>query len=132
MTLNTPSISFEKIHKYFKTSIPKFKLSLLQFSTFIQMNNQRLVSIGKPDNYYLKFNILGLKNCVIDMNQLANKLYFLKLKIELIEFNLTLPAYKRKIKILLKPKKNKQNILNNFLSSTNQTQVCTLLFNKLL
>ena len=49
--------------------------------------------------------LLSSNNYVIGLNQLANNLYYLKLKIDQIDLHLTLLAYKRKMKILLKTNK---------------------------
>ena len=59
----------------------------------------QIVMTGRQE----KFDILRCNNYKIGMNILANKLYAIKQKIELVVLNLPYNQYKRKMKLIFKP-----------------------------
>ena len=109
--LPNPFVSFEAIHRHFKFSTPSqiglFKISIQlhkifnsheQTADWLLFTNQ-IISSGRQQ----QFDILRLNNYKIGLNILANKLYYLKSQINLDLLNLSLPAFKKEMKILLKP-----------------------------
>ena len=82
-------------------------MSLLLYQIFNETNHTKdwltfanqIVMTGRQT----KFDILRSNNYKIGMNILANKLYAIKQKIDLVVFNLSYGLFKRKMKILFKP-----------------------------
>ena len=109
--LHNPFISFESIHKHFKQSTPvqvgAFVMSLLLYHIFNETNytkdwlifSNQIVMTGRQ----VKFDILRANKYKIGMNILANKLYAIKHKIELVTLNLPYEQYKRRMKLIFKP-----------------------------
>ena len=99
------------VHKHFHQSTPMqiglFKLALLLHKTFNSTNHSKdwlslanqIVSTGRQH----KFDILRTNNHKIGLNIMANKFYYLKLKIELDLLNLSLNSYKSKMKPVFEP-----------------------------
>ena len=104
-------ISFDKLHKHFKISIPQhiglFKLAILLHKTFnsekrdkdwLDLANQIIIT-GRQVN----FNSYQSNNYKIGKNILANRFFHLSNKLKLDDLNLSVRLFKIKMKSLLKP-----------------------------
>ena len=102
MPLKNRFISFEDIHKNFgqptPMSIGLYKLSLLLYKTFNSkdLNNdwldlsEQIIVTGRQN----RFSCFKNNNYKIGMNKQSNKFFFLKNRIDLDLFDLSLPVFK--------------------------------------